>query len=44
MRTELYEMGENSTITAIRELIDEKLTNIALAQKPFYTTKEVANT
>ena len=42
MRTELYEMEENSTITAIRELIDEKLTSIALVQKPFLTTKEVA--
>lgn len=42
MRTELYEMEENSTITAIRQLIDEKLTSIALARKPFFTTKEVA--
>lgn len=35
-------MEENSTITAIRELIEEKLTSIGLAQKPFLTTKEVA--
>lgn len=42
MRTELYEMEENSTITSIREMIDEKLTSITLARKPFLTTKEVA--
>lgn len=35
-------MEEISTLDSIRELIDEKLTNIALAQKPFLTTKELA--
>lgn len=35
-------MEETSAITAIRELIDEKLTNIALANKPFLTTRELS--
>lgn len=35
-------MEENSTIEAIRELIDEKMSSIALAQKPFLTTKELS--
>lgn len=35
-------MEDNSAIEAIIELIDEKMTNIALAQKPFLTTKELS--
>lgn len=35
-------MEENSTLASIRELIDEKLTSMVLAQKPFLTTKELS--
>lgn len=35
-------MEETSTLDAIRELIDEKLTALELTQKPFMTTKELS--